>query len=87
MVTLPPTYPAQVLHLTQKDGAKHGPIFFKEPGIGLVMLGNGNTTIPMDMKKNFNFSSFFEGYMWETSNGGVKTHIADRAGSEAIRFF
>ena len=36
--------------------------------------------------KIFNFSSFFEGYMWERSAGGVTTHIADRAGSEAIRF-
>ena len=36
--------------------------------------------------KLFNFSSFFEGYMWQTSGGGAKTHIADRAGTEAIRF-
>ena len=34
----------------------------------------------------FNFSSFFEGYMWQQSRDGVQTHIADRAGSEAIRF-
>ena len=36
--------------------------------------------------KIFNFSSFFEGFMWETGRNGATKHIADRAGSEAIRF-
>ena len=34
----------------------------------------------------FNFSSFFEGYMWQSSRDSVTTHIADKAGIEAIRF-
>ena len=36
--------------------------------------------------KVFNYSSFFEGYMWQATDDGTKRHVADRAGLEAIKF-